>query len=369
MIKSVYIHIPFCEKICSYCDFCKVLYNEELVDKYLEALERDILGNYKGEEIRTLYIGGGTPSALSVCQLEKLFKICSVFKCNELEEFTIEANFENTTHEKLELFKKAGVNRLSFGLESTKSHLLKFLNRDFDREHIIDIVKYAKEIGFKNINIDLIYALENESLKDLEGDLDFVTSLDVEHISTYSLIIEEHTLLHVLKKENINEDMDFAMYKFICKYLKDRGFKHYEISNFAREGYYSKHNSVYWCNLEYYGFGLGASSYMGNYRINNTRSFEKYFKGERVLEKEEVSLKDKQEYEVLLGLRLSYGIDKKKFLKTYGKKIEECYNYSGLIKNGFIMEDQDRVYIPEDKFYISNEIIVNFIEGVKDGEE
>ncbi len=363
MTYAVYIHIPFCEKICSYCDFCKVLYNEVLVDKYLDALEREIRTVYVGEKIKTLYIGGGTPSSLNIRQLKRLFEIINIFDKECLEEFTVEANFESTTLEKLDLFKKSGVNRLSFGLESTNKKHLEFLNRNFDKNHAKEIVKYAKDIGIDNINTDLIYALKNETIEDVKKDLDFIIGLDIKHISTYSLIIEKNTLLNVLGTKNISEDLDFEMYEFICKYLKDNGFKHYEISNFCKDEYHSKHNTVYWKNLEYYGFGVGASSYINNKRIANTRSFNKYFSGNYILTQETVDEKDKIMYEVILGLRLSMGINKNDFYNKFGKRLEECYNYSRLIQNGFIKDTGDNVFIPEDKFYISNEIMLEFIRG------
>lgn len=364
-MEAVYIHIPFCEKICSYCDFCKVLYNKELVDKYLNSLEEEIKNNYFGEVISTIYIGGGTPSSLSVSQLEKLFRIVSIFKKSEDLEFTIEANFENTSTEKIDLFKKYGINRISFGLESTNKKHLDFLNREFDRNKVISIINYAKEVGINNINIDLIYALENQTIEELKEDLNFITSLDIKHISTYSLIIEKNTLLSVLGTRNISEDLDFKMYRFICEFLKEKDFIHYEISNFCKEGYFSRHNTVYWKNLEYYGFGLGASSYIGNRRITNTRSFNRYFSKEYISNIEEVSNKDLREYEIMLGLRLAKGIDKKKFRNRFGKRIEEWYNYDELIDKGFIIDDGNNLFIPEEKFYVSNEIIVKFIEGEK----
>ena len=362
-MKAIYIHIPFCDKICSYCDFCKVLYNEKLVDKYLDCLEKEIKSNYVGEVITTLYIGGGTPSSLSILQLERLFKIIDIFKKSKDIEFTIEANFENTTKEKIDLFKKYGVNRISFGLESTNKKHLEFLKREFDKRQVITIVNYSKSVGIDNINIDLIYALKDQTIEEIKEDLDFIIDLDIKHISTYSLIIEKNTLLSVLGTKNISEDLDLEMYKFICKYLKDNNFWHYEISNFCKEGYASKHNTVYWKNLHYYGFGLGASSYVLDERITNTRSFNKYFMGDYIFSIENVSREDKMEYEIMLGLRMSNGINKKKFYNEFGKNIDECYNYSRLINDGFIIDDKENVYIPESKFYISNEIIVEFIRG------
>lgn len=366
-MTSIYIHIPFCDKICSYCDFCKVLYNSSLVDKYLDVLEKEVNDRYHGEVVDTIYIGGGTPSSLSFLQLEKLFNLIKKINKSKTCEFTIEANFESINKDKLDLFKKYGINRLSFGLETINPEHLKFLNREFNKKHVIDMIKYAKEIGLDNINIDLIYALVNQSMSDLKNDLDFIMSLDIKHISTYSLIIENNTLLKYKNIKNIDEDLDLEMYHFICNYLKAKGFFHYEISNFSKEGYQSRHNLVYWHNLEYYGFGIGASSYLNNKRFTNTRSFNKYFSGEYILSSENVTDHDKMEYEILLGLRLSDGINKDIFYNKFGKKINECYNYDVLINNGFIVDDGDSLFIPEDKFYISNEIIVQFIEGEKYG--
>ena len=195
MVKSCYIHIPFCKKICSYCDFCKIFYNEQLVDKYLISLEKEIDSLYKNEILDTIYIGGGTPSSLNLNQLEKLFSIIDKLNKSKTIEYTIECNFETMSKEKLELFKKYGINRLSFGIESINEDNQKLLERENKEEEITNIIKTAKSLGFNNINVDLMYALPNETLEVLNKDIDFVLSLDIEHISTYSLIIEEHTKL------------------------------------------------------------------------------------------------------------------------------------------------------------------------------
>lgn len=362
-MTSVYIHIPFCSKICSYCDFCKVFYNSKLVDKYLKALANEVKNNYRGELIKTIYIGGGTPSSLSIEQLTELLKITEIFNKSETCEFTIEGNFESTDFGKLELYKKYGVNRLSFGVETTNPKLLKILNRDLDQKRVINIINYCKSIGLDNINVDLIYALPGETIEDLKDDLDFISSLGVKHISTYSLIIEDNTVLSINKMTNIDEDLDYEMYRYIERYLNDRGFIHYEISNFSLLGFESKHNLVYWNNLEYYGFGVGASSYIGNRRSNNTRSITKYCLGDIVMNCEDLDMYDTMEYEIMLGLRTIFGIDKDKFRKVYGNDLDKCYNYDRLIDNGFILEDNGHVFINPEHWYISNRIIVEFLEG------
>ena len=270
---GIYIHIPFCNSICSYCDFCKFLYNKKWVDNYLNALQKEINKNYKNELVRTIYIGGGTPSSLNIGELNKLFDIIKIFKKDKKIEFTFECNIEDINEPKLELLKNNGVNRISIGVESFNDKYLKFLGRNYKSKDIMNRIDLVKKY-FDNINIDLIYALPNQTLEELESDIDKFLSLDIDHISTYSLIIEPNTKLYINKTKNIDEEKDFEMYNLICNKLKNKGYNHYEISNFSKESFESKHNLIYWNNLEYYGFGAGASGYINNIRYDNTRNLQ-----------------------------------------------------------------------------------------------
>lgn len=360
MINNCYIHIPFCKNICSYCDFCKLFYNEKLVDQYLEQLEKEISNIYRKEELKTIYIGGGTPSCLNMKQLNKLFSITKKLRVSKDVEFSIECNFDSINKEKLLLFKENGVNRLSFGLESTIDKNLKLLNREENCSRVQEIISYCRELGFKNINIDLMYAIPDETIKDLERDLNFILSLNVEHISTYSLIIEEHTKLYINQIKTIKEELDYEMYKIICNKLKN--YHHYEISNFSKYGYESRHNMCYWKNKNYYGFGLGASSYIGNKRINNTRSITKYLQNKTILDMEILNKSDIMSYEMILGLRMLNGVNKESFYKKFNKDIYEVFDIKGLISKDLLIDDGINIYIPLDKMYISNEILVNFIK-------
>ena len=360
MINNCYIHIPFCKNICSYCDFCKLFYNEKLVDQYLEQLGKEISNIYRKEELKTIYIGGGTPSCLNMKQLNKLFSITKKLRVSKDVEFSIECNFDSINKEKLLLFKENGVNRLSFGLESTIDKNLKLLNREENCSRVQEIISYCRELGFKNINIDLMYAIPDETTKDLERDLNFILSLNVEHISTYSLIIEEHTKLYINQIKTIKEELDYEMYKIICNKLKN--YHHYEISNFSKYGYESRHNMCYWKNKNYYGFGLGASSYIGNKRINNTRSITKYLQNKTILDMEILNKSDIMSYEMILGLRMLNGVNKESFYKKYNKDIYEVFDIKGLISKELLIDDGINIYIPLDKMYISNEILVNFIK-------
>ena len=359
--KSCYIHIPFCNKICSYCDFCKIYYNKDLIKRYLDSLKKEIELNYNQEILETIYIGGGTPSSLDIDELEYLLKILSSLRTDENIEFTIEGNFESTTKEKLGLYKKYGINRLSFGIESINKDNLQFLERSLDKDKVKEIIDYAKQIGLSNINVDLIYAIPKETNEVLKKDIEYILSLNVPHISTYSLIIEDNTKLKINNEKNISEEQDYEMYQIICKTLKQNNYNHYEISNFSKEGYESKNNTCYWNNDRYYGFGLGASSYINNLRSTNTRSITKYLKNRYIYEQESLSKKDEMEYEVILNLRKKEGINLSLFKEKYNIDLINVYNYKNLLENKLLSLSDNKLSITEDKWYISNEIIVKLL--------
>ena len=361
-IESVYIHIPFCNTICNYCDFCKMFYNEKIVDDYLIALEKEIKKIYNNDIIKTIYIGGGTPSCLTIKQLEKLFDIVKLFKFSNKYEYTIEVNINDICEEKLKLFKKNKINRISIGIETINNKFEKFLNREINKDFFAEKINLVKKY-YDNINIDLMYAFPNETIKDLEKDLEFIEKVNVPHISIYSLIIEEHTKIYIDKIKPINDELEEKMYYKINSYLKKLGYIHYEISNFAKKGYSSKHNLTYWNNLEYYGFGLGASGYINNFRYTNTKSINNYLKEKYVYDKQLITKKISMENEMILGLRKIEGIDKKIFFQKYNFNIEQVFDIINLMKNKLLIDDGKKLYIPEDKLYISNCILVNFIGG------
>ena len=353
---SVYIHIPFCSSICSYCDFCKFYYNSTWVDNYLSSLEKEIKSNYKGEIVDTIYIGGGTPTVLNLNQLEKLLNLTNLFN-KEIIEFTVETNVDLSL-DKIKLLKKYGVNRISIGVQTVNNKYLKFLNRNHTKEDVIKLVNLLKQHNF-NINVDLIYAIPNQTLEELKKDLDFILSLDINHISTYSLIIEPHTKLYIDNVTNIDEDLDYEMYKLINKKLNK--YNHYEISNYAIKNYESKHNLVYWNNLNYYGFGIGASGYIDNIRYDNTKSYNNYINGNYLLEKHELDLNETISNEFILGLRKIDGIDINEFYKKYNIEITSIDIVNKLLKENKIILT-DKLKINPKYIYISNTILVNFID-------
>ena len=360
MTTSAYIHIPFCDNICTYCDFCKRYSYPNIVNNYLDALEKDIKDNYKGELLKTIYIGGGTPSSLNLKELTKLMKIVKLLNLDNHYEFSFECNPENVTEEKLILLKENGVNRISLGVESTNSKYLTYLGRKHDFNLVKEKIKLIKKY-FDNINVDLIYALPNETISDLKEDLQNIVNLNINHVSTYSLEIHDNTILGIRKTKSISDDMDSDMYDVISNYLTDNGYTHYEVSNFCKDNTYSKHNMVYWKNEEYYGFGLGASGYINNIRYDNTRSMYKYVNGNRLLNSEELTLKDKISYELILGFRLINGINKEEFKKKYHVSLINQYNIKELIKQGLLIDDGLNIKVSYDKIYIENSILENFV--------
>lgn len=354
MTTSVYIHIPFCRTICAYCDFCKLYYNKKWIKPYLESLKNEILKNYKGEQIKTIYIGGGTPSCLEKEELKQLFEIIDIFNTN-LEEFTFECNIEDINIELLEFLKTTKVTRLSIGLESTKQKNLEYLGRKYLKD-FANKIKLASKY-YDNINIDLIYGLKTQTLEDLKDDINFLKQNKIKHISTYSLIIEEHTKLR--NEKYIDQDLDYKMYQLIKKELKE--YNHYEVSNFSLKGYESKHNLVYWNNNNYYGFGLGAAGFINNIRYENTKNIIEYIKGNYIKEKNILEKIENMQNEMILGLRKLEGVDKKEFFKKYNETIEQVFDIKELLKAKKLIDNGKKIYINKKYIYLSNEILINFI--------
>ena len=357
-MKSAYIHIPFCNTICSYCDFCKFLKNKECVDKYLTILNKEISSTYKNEVLDTLYIGGGTPSSLDIDELNKLFDILKIFNLSDTYEFTFECNIESITEEKLKLLKENRVNRISIGIETFNDNYLTFLNRHHTKESALKTINLVKKY-FDNINIDLMYAIPGETLKELESDIDILLNLDIPHISTYSLIIEENTKLSIDKTEYIDDELDSDMYNLIIDKLN--GYNHYEVSNFSKDGYESKHNLTYWNNNNYYGFGCGASGYIDNIRYDNTRSINKYLEGEYLYTSNKLSREETIQNEFILGLRKMSGINKNTFKSKYNIDINSINTVNKLLKENKLIEDETNIFINPKYIYTSNYILEEFI--------
>lgn len=356
----IYIHIPFCSHICTYCDFPKMLYDKKFVKKYLKVLATEINTRYQDEEVLSIYIGGGTPTSLSLEELKYLLEITKKFKKATKIEFTIESNIESLTKEKIKLLKQYEVNRISLGVQSFQDKNLKILGRNHTTNMVKEKIKELKEEGFTNISIDYIYGI-SDSIKEVEEDIQTFLTLDIPHISAYSLIIEKNTIFGIQKREYIEEEIEYKMYKKIKKILEKNHYQHYEISNYAKLGYQSKHNLNYWNNGLYYGFGLGAVSYIHNKRINNTLNFNKYLKNQYHQEIIEEDKKIKISNEFILGLRKIEGIDISKFKEKYQEDILNIPEVKKLLQEKKLIFQNNHLFIADKYLYLSNEILINFI--------
>ena len=356
-IKSIYLHIPFCTNICNYCDFCKMYYNDKFFNTYYEKLleEVKIYNKYLNNTFKTIYIGGGSPSSIGIDNLEKILKILDLQKEDDYE-YTVELMPLDITEELLKLLKKYAVNRISIGVETVSKKYQKLFNRIIDKDILTSKINLAKKY-FNNINLDLMYAFKNQTIKELEDDLNYILSFDIEHISTYSLILESNTYLKYINYQEIDDSLSSQMYFYIKKRLEYIGYKHYEISNYAKDKV-SKHNLVYWNNEKYLGLGLSASGYIDSIRYNNTRNLDKYPLNKQ---EEKLSLKDKMTYFMILGLRKIEGIDIKEFNKLFNKDIYEAYDIKYLLAKEYLLLKKDNLYINPKYLYVSNIILEFFV--------
>lgn len=369
---ALYIHIPFCKQKCRYCDFPSFAGKENFRRDYIDALVKEILKKAKDYLITTIFIGGGTPSYLNDEELEYLLSNIKKLNVDNDYEFTVECNPGTLNYKKLKIMKDNGVNRLSIGLQSSKDSFLKSLGRIHTFEEFKENLEVARKVGFNNINVDLMFGLPNQTLEIWIETLKEIISLNLDHISAYSLIIEEGTQFYKLYEDgklNLpSEEEERMMYEEGLKVLKDAGYNQYEISNFSKENKECKHNLVYWNLDEYLGCGVSASSYINNKRYKNIDSIDEYIKKinleESILENiKENSIEDDMEEFVFMGLRKIKGIKKEDFYKRFNKDIHTVYEKIILkhIKNGLLVEDQDYISLTSKGIELSNYVMSDFI--------
>ena len=356
---GIYVHIPFCKRICNYCDFCKILYNDKYIGTYLDNLEKEIKERYKGETAKTIYIGGGTPSGLKTGDLDRLLYILSNINLDSEYEYTIECNVCDIDIDKINLFKSYGINRISVGVESFNQEIGKILGREIDEGIIFDKIYLLKKY-FDNISIDLIYGVTSDVEK-VKNDINKFLKLDIPHVSCYSLILEEHTKLYIDNYVSINQDIDYKMYKYINDTLSNSGFNHYEVSNYAKPRYESIHNKNYWLNGEYYGFGLGAVSYLDNRRITNTRNLSQYLKGTYLSSTVYEDMQVRKENALILGLRLIKGINIDDYNHQYDTNLLKKPVIMELIKDDYLVVEEGNIRCNNKYLYLENSILEKII--------
>lgn len=360
MPQSTYIHIPFCKKKCPYCDFISFNIDEFLLEQYILCLKKQIKKELKEKSLKTIYFGGGTPSLLKERYFEE---ILSCF--NEGQEVTVEINPESASEGLLRGLKSLGVNRLSIGIQSFNDDLLKKIGRIHSSKEAIKTIETAREAGFENISIDLMYSLPFQDMKLWKEDLKTAVSLNIGHISAYGLKIEEGTPFGRKVPENIpDDDLATDMWYHAIDFLEEKGFKHYEISNFAKPSFESQHNVNYWQNGEYHGFGLAAHGYVDGIRYSNTRDLQKYLENPFSKEHtEKISFEEMIKEAIFLGLRLSNGISIKQFKEKYYFDIMEFYQkeINKHIENGFMTYEEDFLKLTKEGRLLSNSILADFV--------
>ena len=380
---GIYIHIPFCKQKCKYCDFISYSNNEEKIKEYIKALQKEIqikLKKYQKEYlVDTIYLGGGTPSYIEPEKIEDIIKtVKNIIQMKENVEITIEVNPGTVTKRKLEIYKNVGINRLSIGLQTTNHERLKQIGRIHTYEMFLETYQMAKEVGFTNINVDLMIGLPKQRLKEIETDLENILLLQPNHISIYSLIVEEGTVLEKELREGKlilpEEDLEREMYWKVKEILEKNEYEHYEISNFAKKGYQSKHNWNCWNQKEYLGFGIAAHSYMNNIRYSNIDNLQEYIEQMQYAEKiedlkkieqiQEVQNKEEKQKEyMLLGLRKLKGISIQEFKKIFLENPIYLYRkeLDKLVKEELIEVDLDSIRLSNRGLDLANLVWEEFI--------
>ncbi|WP_307324382.1 radical SAM family heme chaperone HemW [Evansella vedderi] len=378
MTHAVYVHVPFCEQICHYCDFNKFFLANQPVDEYLSLCEDEIVNTLKAfptDRISTIYVGGGTPTSLSTDQLYKLLNTIKLYFPLQPElEWTVEVNPGSADLEKLKMMKELGVNRLSIGAQTFDPTLLKQIGRDHHPEDIDKTILLAREVGFTNLSLDLMFGLPNQTMEQLNTTLEKVNTLSIEHVSAYSLKVEEKTVFYQLFKKGKlplpGEDLEGDMYEELRIHMAKGNFHQYEISNFAKDGYESKHNVTYWDNEYYYGIGAGAHSYVNGTRRINHGPLPKYMEamkktGFPFREEHRVTLKEKMEEEMFMGLRKLSGVSMNKFREKFNIEMDEAFSgvISPLVNKGLLLQDGDFLRLTEKGLLLGNEVFEQFLLG------
>ena len=361
--NSLYLHIPFCEQICAYCDCCKVFYNKHQADDYLAVLKHELQALNITEPLKTIYIGGGTPSSLNDEQLEWLMDIIKPYISSETKEVSIEVNPESIDYYKLDILKRGGVSRLSIGVETFNDILLKKINRQHTSIQVERIIDYARKIGFNNISIDLMYGLPNQTITDIKNDLAKVRQLPIEHISYYSLILEDHTVLKNLNYQPLDEEVESKITQLIEESLEQIDFHKYEISNFAKTGYESLHNLAYWQYDNYYGIGVGASGKIDDCLIEHNRNLNAYLRRQNTITKMINSKEETMFNHLMMSLRLVKGLDLKEFEKRYGFRAVDVYQTAidKHLKMKTLVIENDYLHATSESIKLLNEILIDFL--------
>lgn len=317
MAKAMYLHVPFCDTICAYCDFARCKSHPRLEALWLKAIADELNQRTIDHELETIYLGGGTPSALSVDALTQLLSLLVPY-ASKTKEYTVEGNVENLSAEKLSIMKKFGVNRISLGVQTFQNHLLKLIERKHTKDEVKGMIQKIHEAGIHHISIDLMYALPTQTMEEWETDLLEATQLKIDHLSLYSLTIEPNSTFGRKHFQSVDNELEGEMYEKAIELMQRASFHHYEVSNFARSGGESLHNQMYWDYEDFYGIGVGASGKEQHVRYTHPFRFDDYVNHHEKLERIELSEQDERFERIMMGLRMAKGIDLKCYQEQFG---------------------------------------------------
>ncbi len=355
MAKSCYVHVPFCDSICSYCDFSRQIMNKNFCKKWIERLNKEIK-SYSIDSLDTLYFGGGTPSLLDVDSFEKIRKLFP----NSINEFTVECNPESVTKEKMEVYKNLGVNRISLGVQTFNDDLLKVCHRRHTSKQAIESIRCIRSY-IDNLSVDLIFGLPNQTMEDLKRDIQLFLSLDIPHLSIYSLQIEPNSIFGKSGVLPCDEDLEADMFEYIVKTLKEHGYEHYEISSFCKDKKYSIHNLAYWMNEDFYGIGCGASGRLNNIRYDNTKNLNQYIENGPCIKWIDENLTERSFDAIMMALRTKFGLSVSEWNQMYSSDF--MYKYKTVLDkySTYFQYDKDHIYLNESGFELLNTILVDFM--------
>lgn len=378
MARGVYIHIPFCHQICNYCDFNKFYFKNQPVDEYIEALGKEMKLTVEKDpesftKVETIFLGGGTPTALSPDQLQRLLTLIRTYiPMQNVTEFTSEANPDELSEAKMRALFAGGVNRLSMGVQSFNQDLLKKIGRTHSNTHVYETIALAKKVGFQNISIDLMYGLPGQTMDQWRDSLEKAFALELPHFSAYSLIVEPKTIFYNQytkgKLKLPTEDLEAEMYDVLMKEMEAHGLWQYEISNFAQEGFSSVHNQIYWENDEYAGFGAGAHGYLNGVRYSNHGPLKKYIEALEngalpIVHEHHVTESEKREEQMFLGLRKTDGVLHILYEEKFGEPMHVKYGHviEKLVSEGLLENDTEGIRLTRKGRFVGNEVFQQFL--------
>lgn len=363
MCEYLYIHIPFCEKICAFCDFYRIYYKDDKATLFVKNLLIDLNNKVKNQKLKTIYLGGGTPSSLRIDLLDRLLSYLQTLMAEDCE-FTLEATPSSLTEEKIQILAKNKVNRISMGVQSLNETVSQNMDRYEDINLIDEKIKLLRKYHINNISLDLIYGLPGQDLEILEIDLHQILKLDIDHLSLYALTIEKNSKFGKLKIQKIDDELEGLMYSKAIEILESYDFYQYEISSFAKNQKYSRHNLAYWHYYDFYGIGPGASGKEGLIRYDNQKSLANYLKGNYLRNEIQLTKKDQIFEALMMNLRIKDGFDINEFNQRF--EIDLLIYYSKVFSKLFtelkLQIDNNKLKVSDSYYHFLHDILIEFIE-------